>query len=52
MAFSFFNKLMDPICKMKVTKDSKFKSEHNGKAYYFCSLHCKQAFDKTPEKYA
>jgi Cu+-exporting ATPase len=26
-------------------------SEHNGQTYYFCSLGCKKAFDKDPEKY-
>lgn len=26
-------------------------SEYNGKTYTFCSLGCKMAFDKEPEKY-
>jgi len=26
-------------------------SEYNGQTYYFCSLGCKKAFDKEPEKY-
>lgn len=26
-------------------------SEYNGETYYFCSLGCKKAFDKEPEKY-
>jgi YHS domain-containing protein len=26
-------------------------SEYKGKKYYFCSVGCKRAFDKNPEKY-
>jgi Cu+-exporting ATPase len=26
-------------------------SEYKGQTYYFCSLRCKKAFDKEPEKY-
>ncbi len=44
---------IDPICKMKVDeKKAKFKSEHQGKMYYFCSAQCKKEFDKNPKKYA
>jgi YHS domain-containing protein len=43
----------DPICGMNVNeKTAKFKSEHKGKIYYFCSQACKAAFDKNPAKYA
>ncbi len=43
----------DPICGMDVTPESAAgKSEYNGQTYYFCSLGCKKAFDKEPEKYA
>ncbi len=48
----FWSKQTDPICRMKVSKDSEHKSEYNGKIYYFCALNCKQTFDKNPEKYA
>ena len=48
----FFSKEIDPICKMKVSKDVPNKSEYKSKKYYFCALNCKQAFDKNPEKYA
>lgn len=47
-----FNKQIDPICKMKVSKDVHHKSEYKNKNYYFCALNCKQIFDKNPEKYA
>ena len=48
----FFSKQKDPICGMKVSKDSEHKSDYNNKTYYFCALNCKQTFDKNPEKYA
>jgi YHS domain-containing protein len=44
---------IDPICKMKVDeKKSKFKSEYQGKTYYFCSAQCKKEFEENPKKYA
>ncbi len=43
---------IDPICGMTVDeKSAKFKSEHMGKTYYFCSQICKTTFDKNPMKY-
>jgi len=43
----------DVICGMNVDeKTAKFKSEHMGKTYYFCSQMCKTTFDKEPAKYA
>ena len=43
----------DPVCGMQVNEQAAAgKSEHKGKAYYFCSPACKAAFDKNPEKYA
>lgn len=43
----------DPVCGMDVDeKTAKFKSEHMGKTYYFCSQTCKATFDKNPMKYA
>ena len=27
------------------------RSEYKGQTYYFCSIGCKKAFDKEPEKY-
>jgi len=42
----------DPICGMNVDeKTAKFKSEHMGEAYYFCSQMCKATFDRNPIKY-
>lgn len=43
----------DPVCGMNVDeKTAKYKSEHLGKTYYFCSQMCKTTFDKNPAKYA
>ncbi len=42
----------DPVCGMDVDeKTAKFKSDHMGKTYYFCSQSCKTTFDKNPMKY-
>jgi len=47
-----FGKEKDPVCGMKVKKDSAAAvSEYNGKKYYFCAVACKEKFDKGPEKY-
>ena len=46
------NMAIDPICKMEVDpKSAKWKSDYNGKEYFFCALGCKKTFDKNPEKY-
>ncbi len=43
---------IDPVCGMSVEPTAAAgQSEYLGKTYYFCSLGCKQAFDKEPEKY-
>jgi Cu+-exporting ATPase len=43
---------LDPVCGMEVQKeDSAGSSTYEGKTYYFCSLHCKEEFDKDPERY-
>ncbi len=43
----------DPVCKMKIDENKAAgSSDYKGQTYYFCSLSCKQKFDKEPEKYA
>ena len=43
----------DPICGMTVNVGAaQHKSEHEGKAFYFCCAGCKQKFDKQPDLYA
>lgn len=42
----------DPVCGMEVDeKTAAAKSEYQGQTYYFCSVGCKKAFDKEPQKY-
>jgi xanthine dehydrogenase accessory factor len=42
----------DPICGMTVEiKTALYKSESDGKAFYFCCGGCKQTFDRQPDKY-
>ncbi|MCX5858980.1 MAG: YHS domain-containing protein [Proteobacteria bacterium] len=43
---------IDPVCKMTVEeKTAKWKSEFQGKTYYFCAPGCMKAFDQEPQKY-
>jgi Cu+-exporting ATPase len=42
----------DPVCGMMVNeKTTKFTSEHDGAAFYFCSAQCKKTFDADPHRY-
>jgi transcriptional regulator GlxA family with amidase domain/YHS domain-containing protein len=41
----------DPVCKMHIDKNTKYLSEYNGKKVGFCSVVCKEMFDKKPEKF-
>ena len=42
----------DIVCKMEVDeKTATWKSEYEGKTYYFCAPMCKQKFDRNPAKY-
>jgi Cu+-exporting ATPase len=42
----------DPVCGMKVDPaKAQFKSEYEGKTYYFCSADCKTKFDANPAQY-
>ena len=44
--------LKDPVCGMEVTYETaQARSEYDGRTYYFCSLGCKEDFDKNPEKF-
>lgn len=37
----------DPVCGMQVgERAARNRSPHMGKTYYFCSVWCKEAFDK------
>jgi len=43
----------DPVCGMSVDAvNSKYKSDYEGRPYYFCSKGCKQKFDRAPAHYS
>lgn len=45
--------VVDPVCKMTIEdKDAVAASVYKGSTYYFCSMPCKEDFDKNPEQYA
>ena len=42
----------DPVCGMTVDETTaKYKSEYNGKTYYFCNERCLKAFEKAPNRF-
>ena len=44
--------LVDPVCKMHITKDPTApQATFEGHSYFFCSDHCRDQFLKNPEKY-
>ncbi|MEO8036000.1 MAG: NTP transferase domain-containing protein [Acidobacteriota bacterium] len=44
---------VDPICNMTVSvADARYTSEHEGRRYYFCCLHCQRTFEQEPQRYA
>ena len=46
------NLAMDPIFKISVNEnDAKYRSEYNGKMYYFCAACSKKLFDEHPKRY-
>ncbi len=43
--------LIDPVCGMKVTRQSKHHVAHAGNEYFFCGAGCAAKFSADPEKY-
>ena len=43
--------LVDPVCKMTVTAQSKHAHTHENHTYYFCSAGCKSKFSANPSNY-
>jgi len=41
----------DPVCGMEVDQSTEYRTDHNGKTYYFCSAGCKETFESNPRKY-
>jgi Cu+-exporting ATPase len=45
-------KVIDPVCGMSIEdKEAAGMSTHKGVKYYFCSVPCKEDFDKNPESF-
>jgi len=43
-------KAVDPVCGMEVDPErTPHKTIYRGQRYYFCSQHCKRAFERDPE---
>jgi YHS domain-containing protein len=43
---------VDPVCKMQVDeKTARYKSDYQGKTYYFCAAGCQKEFESDPRKY-
>jgi len=43
---------IDPICGMSVDPaTAEYRSDHDGKTYYFCSRGCKERFDEDPGRF-
>lgn len=52
MIFGLFNKITDPVCRMKINKkEAQYSSDYKDEKYYFCSKNCLDNFSKEPEKY-
>ena len=43
--------LEDPVCRMPVTPQSKFRYEHENRTYFFCSEPCRAKFAAHPHEY-
>ena len=41
----------DPVCGMSVTEKNEFHAYYNDRNYYFCSQHCKDKFEASPDQY-
>jgi uncharacterized protein len=42
----------DPVCGMTVDRAKALTAEYAGVTYFFCSDHCRQRFEATPERFA
>jgi YHS domain-containing protein len=42
---------VDPVCKCEVKDNAKHSSEYEGEKVYFCSVECKEEFEKKPIEY-
>ncbi len=51
-AIATAEKVFDPVCGMKIEKDSAIQAEYDGKVYCFCSEDCFSQFEKDPDNFA
>jgi len=43
---------VDPVCKCRLEEEKAEHSiEHDGKKVHFCSVECKEEFEKSPQEY-
>ena len=43
---------IDPVCGMPLlARQQTRRTDHAGRTYYFCSDHCAELFERTPERY-
>jgi uncharacterized membrane protein YraQ (UPF0718 family)/YHS domain-containing protein len=42
----------DPVCGMKVDRAKALTAQHDGRIYHFCSEHCRDRFEASPDDYA
>ncbi|MBW9107066.1 heavy metal translocating P-type ATPase [Paraburkholderia phenoliruptrix] len=43
--------VVDPVCGMTITTDSRHRYSHRNRTFYFCSSKCLESFRSTPDKY-
>ncbi len=41
----------DPVCKVKVAKETPHRLSYGGKIYYFDSQACKETFENNPQQF-
>jgi uncharacterized membrane protein YraQ (UPF0718 family)/YHS domain-containing protein len=41
----------DPVCGMSVDRWTAERLDHDGRMFYFCSEHCRNAFEASPERF-
>jgi xanthine dehydrogenase accessory factor len=46
------DELVDPVCGMAVSLDSRYRATHHGIEYRFCSAGCAASFEAEPDRYA
>lgn len=46
-----FGKIKDPVCGVKVKKNTQYRYSLNGKIFYFDSAACRETFKHDPQKF-